>query len=189
MFASARSSVLRVFRNTNQYLVVFDEPVVSCAILNASIECSPLGFSVFIGDNIPSTLSLLHLIVTFDGGAEHLVSVRISHIDSLSAPISIYATCVQGDLTFPSVLIGGGEPIVSSDFVLSVSAGESSTIRPSQFKCRCNIIGEDSIPLQYTSTNLRRTFNFLEVPSAIYGTIDLLMDSYVVWRFSVIFNQ
>lgn len=181
-------TALRVFHNTDQYLVIFDEEVVSCAALNADLECSPLGFSVLISGDIPSGLSPLRLLVRFDDGTEHLVRVSISRSASNAQPVSVSAVCAQGDLSFPSVLIGGEQPVVSSNFVLSVSATGSPTVPPDRFTCRCDIIGREPIPLQYTASELQRNFRFSQIPSAEYGTIDLLMGSLVAWRFNVLFN-
>lgn len=188
MLAVSSLTALRVFSNTNQYLIVFDEEVVSCAVVDADVECSPLGFSVLLGD-LPPELSRLNLLVRFDDGTEHLIRKSINRTALSANPVSVVATCAQGDLTFPSVLIGGEQPVVSSDFVLSVTASGSATVTPDNYTCRCNIIGRQPIPLQYTSSASQRTFRFSQIPSAEYGTIDLLRSADVVWRFNVLFNH
>lgn len=136
---------------------------------------------------VPSALTSLHLLVRFVDGSEHLVQVRINRIQSLAGTFEVQVLGVQGELVFPSWLIEGEEPVVTSDFVLTVFP-VGTTTSSDRFACRCDIVGEDPIPLVVESVERRRNFRFSQIPTSEYGTIDLLFDSAVVWRFNVLFN-
>ncbi len=187
-FGTASVTTLRVYSNTDAYLVVLDGEVLSCSVLNAVLDCTPMGFSVLISGVIPSALTTLHLLVGYRDGSEHLVEVPVSHTASGVGTFFIQATCLQGTLSFPDVLISGEQPLASSDFFVAVNRSQT-TASLDRFSCRCDIIGEEPISLiEYTEDPIKR-FSFSQVPSSEYGTIDLLLDSAVVWRFNVLFGQ